>query len=402
MSPASVSSPRAISCLHGLAAVAFVWLLVLAGSIAAAQDPAPRHWNRQAASALFAYIEHIDRHGLDTGDYAPAQLLQAIESGDPQALETRATHSFGLVALDLATGHIRPGSRGRNYIVSDTLAPAEVARLIDVAIASGNPASVLERLAPDNPQYASLRDALAALPDGSDKERRQIEVNLERWRWLPHALGGRYLMINIPEYTLRLMTNGIEAESHRVIVGKPRTPTPQFSANVQAVILNPSWHVPQSIIAESVGRLVRSSPGTARARGYTWARDGAGRLQVTQVPGPNNALGQIKLDMPNPLSVYVHDTPTKDLFERADRTFSHGCIRTQNPFDLAETLLVDAGWSRAMIDEAVAARRTRRVPLASPVRIHVVYLTAVAGADGAVEYLGDPYSLDATIAARLR
>lgn len=402
MSSKSLSSPpRALSCLHGLAAVVFVWLLVLAGSIAAAQDPGPRHWNRQAASALFAYIEHIDRHGLDADDYAPAELLRAIESGDPQELEARATHSFGLVALDLATGHVRPGNRGRNYIVSDTLAPAEVARLIDVAIASGNSASVLERLAPDNAQYAALREALAALPAGSDKERRQIEVNLERWRWLPHTLGDRYLMVNIPEYRLRLMTGGSEAESHRVIVGKPRTPTPQFSANVQAVILNPSWHVPQSIVAESVGRLVRTAPQTARSRGYTWAY-AAGRLQVTQVPGPNNALGQIKLDMPNPLSVYVHDTPSKELFERAERGFSHGCIRTQDPFGLGETLLAGAGWNRAMIDEAVAARQTRRVPLAGPVPIHVVYLTAVAGADGSVEYLGDPYSLDAALAAKLR
>ena len=396
------SANRAISCLHGLAAVGLVSVLIFAASIAVAQDPGPRHWNRQAASALFAYIENIDRHGLDPDDYAQEELLEAIEAGDPQTLETRATRSFSLAALDLAIGHIRPGSRGRNYIVSDTLAPGRVALLIDLAIASGNPASVLERLAPDNANYTSLRQQLAALTVDKVSERRQIEVNLERLRWMPRALGDRHLMVNIPEYRLRLMVEGREVRSHRVIVGKPQTATPQFSAEVKAVILNPSWHVPQSIITESVGRLVRSTPEVARARGYIWRFDNQARLQVTQQPGPNNALGQMKLEMTNPFSVYVHDTPNKDLFDRTERTLSHGCIRTQDPFDLAETLLAEAGWNRAMIDGAVAARQTKRVPLDGPVPIHIVYLTTVVGEGGSVEYLDDPYSLDAAIAAKLQ
>lgn len=396
------SANQAASCLYGLGAVGLIWVLMFAASIAAAQDPGPRHWNRQAASALLTYIENIDRHGLDADDYAPDQLLQAIESSDPQNLERAATRSFGLVALDLATGHIRPGARGRNYILSDTLAPSKVALLVDLAIASGNPASVLERLAPDSQQYVSLREALAALPANQIRERRQIEVNLERLRWMPRSLGDRHLVVNIPEYRLRLMQDGSEVRSHRVIVGRPQTATPQFSAEVKAVILNPSWHVPQSIIAESVGRLVRSTPVVARARGYTWRFDGAGKLQVTQQPGPNNALGQMKLEMTNPFSIYIHDTPNKDLFDRTERTFSHGCIRTQDPLDLAATLLTDAGWSRAAIDTEVASRQTKRVPLAAPIPIHIVYLTAVAGADGSVAYLDDPYSLDAAIAAKLQ
>jgi murein L,D-transpeptidase YcbB/YkuD len=399
---ADLANRRVASCLHGLAAVAVLWFLVLGAAVATAQEVAPRHWDRQAASALFAYIERIDRHGLDPADYAPAELLEAIQSDDPALLERRATNSFGLVAVDLATGHIRPGNRGRNYIRSDDIEPARIAKLIDVAIAARNPAIVLERLAPDSSQYAALQRALAALPAGSESERRRIEVNLERWRWLPRALGDRHLLVNIPEYRVRLFDSGAEIANHRVIVGKPQTPTPQFSAKVEGVILNPAWHVPQSIIAESVGRLVRSSPGTARQRGYTWRSDNAGRLQVTQQPGPNNALGQLKLDMPNPLTVYLHDTPSKELFERDVRTFSHGCIRTQDPFGLAEKLLADAGWTRAMIDDGVAARRTRRVPLAAAVPVHVVYLTAFAKPDGTIDYLDDPYSLDAALTAKLR
>jgi L,D-transpeptidase YcbB len=158
-------------------------------------------------------------------------------------------------------------------------------------------------------------------------------------------------------------------------------------------VFNPPWHVPQSIIAESVGRLVRNSPDVARARGYTWSYSDGG-LRVTQQPGPGNALGQMKLDMPNPFTVYVHDTSSRDLFDKDERTLSHGCIRTDQPFDLARTLLASAGWTRSMIDEVVATRKTRRVALDQPVPVYTVYLTAYADADGAVRYLDDPYSLD--------
>lgn len=399
--PADLAVGRAASCLHGLAAVALLWLLLLGATVAVAQEPVPQRWNREAASGLSTYIQRIGRHGLNPADYGANELSQAIRSGDPALLERRATNSFGLVAVDLASGHIRAGNRGRNYIVSDPIDPARIARLIDVAIASRNPASVLERLAPANPQYAALQKALAALPAGSDSERRKIEVSLERWRWLPRALGERHLLVNIPEYRVRLFDNGAQIASHRVIVGTLRTPTPQFSTEATGVILNPSWYVPQSIIAESVGRLVRTSPATARQRGYTWSYS-SGRLQVTQQPGPNNALGQMKLDMPNPLSIFLHDTPNKDLFEREVRTFSHGCVRTHDPFGLAETLLADTGWTRSMIDEGVAARKTVRAPLSTPLPVHMVYMTAYAKPDGAIEYFDDPYSLDAAIAAKLQ
>jgi murein L,D-transpeptidase YcbB/YkuD len=391
---------RARACLYGLVAVAMLWAFTLSAAGAFAQEPTPRRWDLQTAGTLLGYIERIDSHGLDPADYAPVELEQALASGDAARLERQATESFARVAADLAIGHVKPGRRGRYFIASDTIEPARMAGLIDTAIAFGSVAHFLEALAPQNREYAALRAALGRLEPGQDEERRKVEVSLERWRWLPRDLGNRHLLVNIPEYRLRLIDDGRETASHRVIVGKPQTPTPQFSARVTAVILNPSWHVPQSIIAESVGSLVRNRPQVARARGYTWAYSGGG-LQVTQQPGPQNALGQMKLDMPNPLTVYIHDTPSKDLFERDARTFSHGCIRTQLPFDLAEVLLHDAGWSRAQIDAGVAARQTRRAPLASPVPVYVVYMTAVAGPDGTVSFHNDPYRLDAAIASEL-
>lgn len=388
------------SCLHGIMAVLVVWLALFASAAALAQDPAPQRWDRATAGALLAYIERIDSHGLKPAHYEPVQLERALASSNPLDLERQATRSFALVAGDLAIGRVRPGDRGRYYIAPNTLTPDAAARLIDIAIASRQVAGTLESLAPANREYRLLRQALARLDASQMAERRQIEINLERWRWLPRNPGTRYLLVNIPEYRLRLIDGGQDIASHRVIVGTTRTPTPQFSTEVRGVILNPPWHVPQSIIAESVGSLVRNRPEEARRRGYTWTSTG-GRLQVTQRPGPNNALGQVRLDMPNPLTIFIHDTPNKDLFEREVRTFSHGCIRTQDPLALAATLLAGTTWSRAAIDRTVAGTTTTRAPLPRPVPVYVVYLSAVPGPDGGIRYLDDPYRLDAAVAAQL-
>ncbi len=394
-----MSFPKLDASLSRLAAV--LTALVLFISVGAwAQEPTPRHWDRPSVEALLRYIDSLGSHGLDPGDYRPDALQAAARSGDPAAIERQATLSFSLVADDLTEGHIKPGKRGRAYIVSDSLDPERVARMIDRAIETRNVAGVLDSLAPINPQYGKLRLALAKLPADQTEERGRIELNLERWRWLPRELGDRYIIVNIPEFRLRLVEGGKLVSSHQVIVGKTSSPTPQFQTQVKGVILNPSWHVPQSIVAESVGSLVRNRPQVARARGYIWKSNG-GRLNVTQSPGPQNALGQLKLDMPNPLSIFVHDTPSKDLFERDGRAFSHGCIRTQNPFELGAKLLAGTEWTPARIDAAVAERQTVQVPLQAQVAFYAVYLTAIAEADGTVRYVDDVYKLDVALERQL-
>lgn len=391
---------RRSACLRGLAAVWLVWMALFAAAFAAAQTPTAARWDGPSAQALLAYIGTLDTHGLDPADYAPAELSAALRSGDPAAIERHASNSFALAARDLATGHLHGAARGRYFIASDPLDTARVADLIDRALARRDVPETLEGLAPQVRQYAALRAALANLDPGEDRERRRLEINLERWRWLPRALGDRYLMVNIAEYQARLVQAGQIVATHRVIVGKTSTPTPRFRAEVTGVIFNPTWTVPQSIIRESVGSLVRRSPSVARARGYTWSFAGGG-LRVVQQPGPQNALGQMKLDMPNPFTVYLHDTPTKQLFDREVRTLSHGCIRTQNPFDLAALLLAGTEWTPARIAETVAGLRTTRAALPRPVPVYVVYFTAVAGDDGAVRYLDDPYKLDKAIETQL-
>lgn len=398
--PTMPSSVRTTSCLYGIVAVATLWLVTMFATAGFAEEPQPTRWDRPAATALLAYIQQINSHGLKPSDYEPVQLQKAIESGDPAALERQADESFAMVADDLAVGRVRPGQRAHYNIAPNSLDPALVARMIDMAITAQKVSWVLDTFAPQNPEYAALRKALAG-PDGADPaKRRQIAATLERWRWLPHNRGNKYLMVNLPEYRVRLFENGKEIDNHKVIIGKPNLPTPQFSTRVIGVIFNPSWHVPSSIIAESVGRMVRRNPASARSHGYTWTSVG-GHLSVTQGPGPGNSLGQMKLDMPNPLTVYLHDTPSKALFDREDRTFSHGCIRTQDPFGLAEKLLAKVGWDRARIDSVVASRVTTHVALDTPLPVYVVYLTAVPQADGSVQYLKDMYKRDAELAPLL-
>jgi murein L,D-transpeptidase YcbB/YkuD len=159
--------------------------------------------------------------------------------------------------------------------------------------------------------------------------------------------------------------------------------------------------VPRSIIAESVGALIARSPATARARGYRWTGSGP-TLSVVQGTGPTNSLGQVKLGMPNPHSIFIHDTPAKALFERQSRAFSHGCIRTDKALDLAARLLADVpGLSRASIDSMVATGQTQRVALPRQVPVHIVYLTATPGPGGTIRRLPDLYGRDAAVISAL-
>jgi murein L,D-transpeptidase YcbB/YkuD len=184
---------------------------------------------------------------------------------------------------------------------------------------------------------------------------------------------------------------------HRVIVGKRRTPTPQFAAMVSGVILNPEWVVPKSIQDEGIARMLVTNPRAAAARGYRRTETG-----ITQGPGPYNQLGQVKLRMPNPWSVYLHDTPAKALFTRKDRALSHGCVRTQDILGLAERLLAGTpGWSRAALDHAVAAGKTRDITLSAPVPVYLLYFTAEPDEAGGIRFHPDLYGRDALILAAL-
>lgn len=371
-------------------------LLGLAFSSPAAAQGTPG-WSRETASELLRTIEAIGADGLDPRDYGPERLALAIRGDDPGLLQAAAADSYRRLARDLVQGHVAAEQRIAWHIQAPAAEPAAIETHMTRALTDGRIGAFLDALRPRHPQYRALKAALAATPPAEAERIETLKVNLERWRWLPRDLGARHMLVNVPSYTLTLEENGKTVATHKVIVGKAATPTPQFQATISGAIVNPWWEIPSSIVAESVGALVTRRPAVAKARGYVWTRDAAGHLRVRQRPGDQNSLGRMKLVMPNPFSVFIHDTPSKSLFARPVRAFSHGCIRTENPLDLAAQL---SGRSRAEIDTMVAAGETRTIEVAK-LPVYVVYLTAVADEAGQVSFHDDIYRRDDRVAAGL-
>lgn len=371
-------------------APALILSLTLATPLAAAG------WTLSAAGELAAAIDAVGAEGLDPQRYDSGRLWSAIGAGDLQAIEQMAPPTFRKLANDFAQG-ATPASQRIRWHLGPAAGPDLVERKMEEALGGAGVAATLSSLLPTHPQYAALKAALASTPAEDRARRAVLATNLDRWRWMPRAMGSHYLLVNVPGFELRQVEAGQVIATHRVIVGKPRTPTPQFAATVSGVILNPEWVIPASIQAEGIGRQVATNPSAARARGYVKTPTG-----ITQLPGPNNALGQMKLRMPNPYTIYVHDTPAKALFARSVRAYSHGCIRTQNPFDLAERLLQGGTWDRARIDAAVAEGRTTiDIDVPRPIPIYVLYFTAWASDGGEVRIFDDIYGRDAPVKAAL-
>ena len=212
----------------------------------------------------------------------------------------------------------------------------------------------------------------AALAFGAlARQRAAILANMEMWRWEPRDMGERRIEVNIPDFSVAVMEGDAVVHEARVIVGKPETPTPIFSNVMRYVIINPSWQVPDSIIKKEL----MPKLGSLGRRGYEVKTVG-GRLTVRQLPGEDNALGRIAFMFPNDHAVYLHDTPSRELFDEDARAFSHGCIRVEDPLSLAE-LVLDAqtsGWTQERI-EAKFGGAERTVFLPRPLPIHIEYFT---------------------------
>jgi murein L,D-transpeptidase YcbB/YkuD len=349
-------------------------------------QPAPI-WRRQAAEEMLAYIERIEAEGLDPADYSPDELREAIGSGDDAVLTPVATRIFLRLSADLSGGHVRGDSRVQWYI-PDTSINGNEQQLRLAEAAQGNTADVLDSLLPTHPQYAGLKRALAATAPEDLARRDLIRANMERWRWMPRDLGERHVIVNVPAFTAAVVDNGRVTVRHRAVVGARRTPTPQLSATISAVTLNPWWNVPQSIVREMGGRF---------GGDYVVRRDG-GTIIARQRPGPRNALGRLKIEMPNNHAIYLHDTPAQALFARPVRAFSHGCIRTQNVRDFAAVLLAPTGeWDRGAIDRGIDAGETQSVRLAAPIPVYIAYFTAAATNDGNIVTYADIYGRDTPV-----
>jgi len=241
---------------------------------------------------------------------------------------------------------------------------------------------------------------------------RQVELNLERWRWIPRRLGDPHVFVNIPGFDLELVRGGVSAWRTRIVVGKAFTPTPVFSDQIVAVVVNPPWNVPKSIALGEYLRELRNDPMAFKRRGLRllegseedprevdpttvdWHALGKGRFpyRLRQDPGPNNALGRLKFHLTNDYRIYLHDTPTRGLFGQSDRDLSHGCIRVERPLDLAEQLLGES--SQDLLREALDQTEERHLSVKPPVPIHILYLTARVDEAGALRFSPDVYGFD--------
>nr|WP_252393670.1 L,D-transpeptidase family protein [Candidatus Rhodoblastus alkanivorans] len=365
-------------------------------------------WTPQAR-ATFEQLQRAPEDGLDLSAYRVFSLGEgsdkALALGDVALSQAVAAYAF-----QASGGRIDPARISK--LIGSKPDVVSAARALDETSKSDDAARTLEGYNPRQSGYLALKAKLAELRAepvamaqlasadhgrrmtdaarvGSRRSARledEILTNMEFWRWLPRDLGADRIMVNVPEFTARLYRNNTLVLPVRVITGKPNKPTPLFSDKIQYIIVNPSWNVPQSIIRNEM----MPHLAALRAQGYV-ITEVNGRIHVRQPPGERNALGRIKFVFPNDYAVYMHDTPTRNLFSASRRAFSHGCVRVDQPFKLAEDLLQpENGWTEARIKKLLGSHE-RRVTLPQPMPIHIVYFTATVDDAGDLKQFDDVY-----------
>lgn len=379
-------------------------------------------WNthQAQADALMRAISRAGEHGLDPNLFHAAALANAagLSPNDRDLLLSDAFLDF---ADALSRGAVPIEARYDDEDLKPE--PVDVAMELDRAIQSPDPAAIIEALAPQTPEYRAMQQALRAYRAGepapagrvhpgqqrpypgaayrpaayvsNDAHLRQIAVNLERLRWLPRSMPADRVVVNTANASLVLYRNDRPIFTTRVVVGETDKQTPELQTTIDSVLFNPPWNVPPSIARSEILPKLAMDPGYLARHHMVYRRNGA----IQQLPGPHAALGQIKFEMPNRFDVYLHDTPMKALFSQDNRRRSHGCVRVQNPRELAALLLnepVDE------INRNVAIGYTHRKSLAGTVGVFFVYQTAFAEPDGRIEFRPDFYQRDEAIWAHLQ
>ena len=379
------------------------------------------------ADKLIQTLENAPAEGLHAGDFALPELQTIRDavgrSSDPAAqveFDVHLTHSLVTYVAQLCFGRIDP-----KHVEATWQSPqreCDVPRIVSDALGQDNFGAIAERLSPLIPEYRALKAGLeryrgmAAQGDASAAERvEEIEINLDRMRWMPDDLGSRHIRVNVPAFELTVHDGNQVPLQMRAIVGSNDNRTPIFSGEMQSIVFSPYWNIPKSIatkellpkIRQDVRYLERQHIEVIRASGdktqavdpsdVDWDEMGDNfRYLLRQKPGASNSLGLVKFIFPNPFNVYLHDTPADSLFDRVTRTLSHGCVRVEHPSDLAAYVLQDqAEWTPEHIQAAMHSDQERHVALKTRLPVHIVYWTAWAGSEGNVEFRDDVYGYDA-------
>lgn len=371
----------------------------LAAGALRAQPLAP--WSEALQHQARQILDGAAADGLDSADYRDG----AIEA------------TFARYLRDLHLGRVRPREVGFG-VGTQVPDAAFVAQVLQEAVDAGRLALAVERLTPAPAQYRQLREMLARYRAGEavvadDKvaparRMRQIELAMERLRWLPPLAGRPLVAINIPMFRLWAWDAGAAEASPAlamdVIVGRAmRTQTPVFADEMTHLIFRPYWNVPRSILHNEILPAMERDPGYLARHDMEVVSAEGESLRVRQRPGPKNSLGLVKFIFPNDADVYLHGTPARELFARSRRDFSHGCVRVADPPALAQWLLKDQpAWTPETIAAAMNDTRTQQVNLTAPVPVLLYYLTAlVSPDDGQLRFAADIYGHDAALERRL-
>lgn len=364
------------------------------------QDPA--NTEVELTLAALKYARHARGGRTD-----PAQLSANFDR-KPQVLSP-ASVLAGLAASDAPSVYLaglNPQAKQFQLLkakLADVRAGRQQATTLDAATAAPTPPTKAKTKSKAAPQPKELTGA---------QIERKIIANMEMWRWMPD-LGNYYIQSNIPEYQFRVVRDGKEIHSERLIVGKVENQTPLFSETMKLVVFQPFWNVPNSIkVKELLPQLARNRGALAKAglkanygnrevdpTTVDFSVVDIRNLHIFQPPGPANALGKVKFLFPNKHDVYMHDTPTKPLFNASVRAFSHGCMRVRDPVRLAELLLsVDKGWDRKRIDGIInGGQPNQEIRLTQPVPVHVTYFTAWVDPAGNLKLVNDIYNHESKV-----
>jgi hypothetical protein len=385
-----------------------------AAARSASQAPQPAAaWTPQAIAVLRAIAAELPAHGVDRAiDGAQATPDDAAPSAE--AIDRLAQSLAGI----LAGGAVNPAIAEPSWHIPS--AGSDVSLDTLRALPPDRLDATLRALAPQDPTYVSLMSAYAdALlePDSIETlaRRTSLRASLERWRWLPRNLPGDRLEIHIPQFEARLFRAGVLSATHRVIVGARATPTPSFTALIEGVTLNPTWRPPAKIAFGEILPMMRRNPRRATAQGYRLVSAAGAILKpqdvdlrarpfpfaIIQIPGPGNALGRVKLELPNPFAIYIHDTPAQSLFAQTNRARSHGCVRAQAAEDLAVEVLNRPDIDRTALDAQIARGTSQRITLAQSLPVYVLYMTAGPDTTGSISYAPDVYGRDRRLAIHL-
>lgn len=349
-------------------------------------------------------------------------LAKAADEGlDPERYQIRDLMEEGALSRallsymsDLAVG--RADLRALDADMGLSARTFDAATVLADALRENRLAETLASLAPRHPAYIELRHALAQTSDLQRKE--QITANMERWRWLPPVLEADRIVVNAAAAELELWLDGQRVLSSRVVVGEPKTPTPILRAESAALTINPPWTVPHSIaVKEILPKLKRNSQylrqqnmvlldgpaGDPHGLAIDWRAIPAGRFpyQIQQQPGPRNALGRIKLELPNRFDVYLHDTPAKSAFAAKNRALSHGCVRVEQIMPLATYALAQPQ-AAARIEALLRTTQTQRLSLRRTLPVYFLYWTASVDAEGGLKFTPDIYGRDSRLIAAMK